>query len=436
MGWIEEIVAQGIRRPGYAADQWAEQWAAGLFGSFGLDEVHLEPVELSRWEPILAELKILPDGPRFKALQLPYTAKCEVEAELVMLDEEGEAAGCIGVAEHSLGRFRQTVARSMATAAYDPDGDFEWLEQILPIGTNPGALIEKAVERKAEGFVGLLTGFPWETHDYYVPYDAIARPIPGIWLSGEDGRRLLELMASGGPQRARLVADAEAVPTATHNVIGSLPGATEEWVIVASHHDGPWSSAVEDAGGVALVLAQAAYWASVEQADLPHNMLFLLTSGHMHHAAGTRSFIETHREFLEEVVLEIHLEHPARRCLAEAGELVVTDEPEVRWWFTSRNPNLEAAVEKSLGNEDLRRSLILKPDVFSPMPPTDAAFFHPAGVPLVSFLTAPMYLFDSQDTIDKIHEESLEPISRAVIQIIESTRGETAAGIRAGVISP
>lgn len=37
------------------------------------------------------------------------------------------------------------------------------------------------------------------------------------------------------------------------NVTGTLPGRSDQWVIVASHHDAPWASAVEDASGVALV---------------------------------------------------------------------------------------------------------------------------------------------------------------------------------------
>jgi hypothetical protein len=162
-------------------------------------------------------------------------------------------------------------------------------------------------------------------------------------------------------------------------------------------------------------------------------MMFVLTAGHMTHAAGTRAFIDAHRDLLDRVVLEVHLEHTARRCEGDDGELRPTDEPEVRWWFTSRNPWLEATVQDAIAAEDLRRSLVFRPDVFSPMPPTDAAFFHPESVPLVSFLSAPMYLFDSRDTIDKIHEPSLAPVSRAAVRIIESTRGVSAAEMRAGV---
>jgi hypothetical protein len=73
--------------------------------------------------------------------------------------------------------------------------------------------------------------------------------------------------------------------------------------------------------------------------------------------------------------------------------------------------------------------------VFFDMPPTDGAYFHPAGVPLVHFLTAPMYLFDSQDTLDKIHEPSLEPLTAAAADIVVSTAGVSAARMRAGVIA-
>ncbi|MGH9198132.1 MAG: M28 family metallopeptidase, partial [Acidimicrobiia bacterium] len=170
MSWIRQIVSQGIRRPGYAADQWIERWSAGLFESFGLTKVRLEPVELARWEPLLAEVRVLPDGPTINGLQLPYTAKGNIEADLVPIDEGDDLEGRIAVSEHSLNRFRQSVARSLATASYDPNGDFEWLEQTLPIGTNPGELIEAAIAKKASALVGLLTGFPWETVDYYVPY--------------------------------------------------------------------------------------------------------------------------------------------------------------------------------------------------------------------------------------------------------------------------
>ncbi len=82
-------------------------------------------------------------------------------------------------------------------------------------------------------------------------------------------------------------------------------------------------------------------------------------------------------------------------------------------------------MREAIVAEQLERSLILPPDVFGPMPTSDGGPFHLAGVPLVNFLTAPFYLFDAMDTLDKIHRPSLVPLTRAAIRIIASTqRGE------------
>ena len=39
------------------------------------------------------------------------------------------------------------------------------------------------------------------------------------------------------------------------------------------------------------------------------------------------------------------------------------------------------------------------------------------------------------DTLDKIHEPSLVPVTRATIRLVESTRGVSAAEIRKGLVS-
>jgi hypothetical protein len=184
---------------------------------------------------------------------------------------------------------------------------------------------------------------------------------------------------------------------------------------------------------MALVLAQAAYWARMPAAGRPHNFRFLLTAGHMAGGAGARAYVQQHAGELDQVVLEVHLEHAAAEVRGDGERLELTGQPEVRWWFTSTEPGLEAAVATAISAHDLRRSLVLKPTVFGDAPTTDGSAFYLAGVPIVNFLTAPMYLFDSADTIDKVHVPSLEPVTRATIQIIESVRDRTAADVRAGI---
>ena len=260
----------------------------------------------------------------------------------------------------------------------------------------------------------------------------MARPIPGVWIRGSDGARIRNLLGAG-PVRIRLEAQSKRETITCHNVIGELSGADDELVVIGSHHDGPWASAVEDASGISLVLAQATYWSQVPAAERPHRLLFLLNAGHMAGGAGVHAFIRDHPDLLPRIVLEIHLEHAANEFKERDGQLGPTGEPEPRWFFTSQNPELERSVIAALRAEGIDRALVIAPDAFGDQPTTDGGPFHPAGVPLVNYLTAPFYLFDAMDTLDKIHRESLVPISRATIRMVEATAGISAAQMAKGV---
>jgi len=438
-GWIETIFAQGIRRPGYPADRWAEQWIRDRFDAFGLEDVHFEPVPLPKWDDTRTSLRVWPverpgEAVEIPCFALPHCARAlDLEANLLAFEPNHDATGQIAVEQLALIRLPQHLMQQRAaTRSYDPAGELASLTQVLPFGPRFQEVMEPAIRARAAGFIGLLTGRQWETADYDGPDDGEARPIPGVWVSPANSQRILRLMRAG-PVRARLTVDARREIVTCQNVVGTLPGESDEWIMIGSHHDGPWSSAVEDGSGIALVLAQARYWSQIPRAQRPHNLLFVLQAGHMVGGAGCRAFIEAHRDFLSGVVTEIHLEHAARECRCENGALIPTDAPEVRWWFTSLETHLEDIVEDALESEDLRRSLLLPPEIFGPQPTTDGGFYHLEQVPIVQFLAAPMYLFDSQDTLDKIHLPSLGAVTRATVRIVEGLAGHTAAGLRAGM---
>lgn len=285
----------------------------------------------------------------------------------------------------------------------------------------------------AAAFIGVLDGYPGNSFEYYVPYDGIERPIPGVWIRASDGARIKELMQSG-QVHIELSVDSERELIEAYNIIGELPGEDEEEVIIGSHHDGPWSSAVEDSSGMALVFAQAQYWAGVAQAERPHRLKFLLNAGHMAGGAGCESYIERHRSGLQNIVLEIHLEHAAAEFRDDGEGLKPTGLPEPRWFFTSRNPWLQKVVFEILKAEKLDRSLILPPDILGDRPTTDGGAFHLAGVPLVNYLTAPFYLFDAIDNPDKIHKPSLDAITRATIRLVAATGQVSAQQTRDGIL--
>jgi peptidase M28-like protein len=433
--WIETVFARGVRRPGYTADRWAENWIAEQFTALGLESVRREAVQLPSWTPRRAELRAWnEDGGRsfeVECFALPHCASAVVEAELVPFRAASpeRVRGSVSLAEVTLMRLPHVVMQGLASWTYDPGDTFAGGMQVLPFARETMAVMEPSAAAGAVGFVGVLHEYPGDSFEYYVPYDGVARALPGVWVRDSDGARLARLLERGRVH-ARLEVEAERDTITCHNIVAELPGADAETVIIGSHHDGPWSSAVEDGSGIALVLAQAAYWSRVPRAERPHRLVFLLNAGHMAGGAGTRSFIDAHRAELDSVVLEVHLEHAANEIAERDGGLEPTGHPEARWWFTTSVPHLEATVRGAIESEGLGRSLLLRPDVFGPHPTTDGGFFHLEGVPLVNYLTAPFYLFDAMDTLDKIHRASLVPVTRAAVRIIESTSGVSAAAMR------
>lgn len=436
-GWVEEVVDQGIRRPGYPADQWAEEWARDKFEEFGLDDVRLQPVTAEKWEPTDWSLEVTA-GSETKTLDcfpVPYSKPTPgLEAELVTYDQANHAAmagkvaiGNIGLVTVPALAFAGETPGDTTRRVYDPEGTLTDAQHTTPLAT--GLDVEAVAETGAVAFIGALKDYPGDSYEYFYRYDAEHLPIPAVYVRGSDGAWLDEKLAAG-PVRVKLVAEATFEEVETYNVIGELEGADDEVVIVGSHHDGPWASAVEDGTGIAMVFAQAAYWGAQPVEDRPHRLMFVLHAAHMAGWPGQAVFIESLGDTIERTVLEVHLEHAAKEFVEEGGELVDTGLATPRWIFTSHNAELEESVYTALETEDLARSLILAPEVIGGRPPTDGVGYFDAGVPIVNLLGAPFYLFDAMDTLDKVDREHLVPITRTFIRIIDGTRGVTAADMR------
>ncbi|TFG16236.1 MAG: M28 family peptidase [Promethearchaeota archaeon] len=433
MGWIIKIYQKGIRRPGYDADYWVENWLEEKLKEFGINRIILEPLKIKRWKTKNPKLLIWKEESPEKILELPcfpipYTVPAQNLTGEISKNLEQEK---IVLGRLNLIKLPTSSLKHLTNKYYDPRNEFDSLNQLMPTGFFHN-LMNDAISNGASAFIGYIANYPWDTCEYYAPYDAIEKRIPGVWISPKGGKKVSKLLLNHSVH-AKISYEATNEKVKTNNVYGILEGNSDEWVIISTHHDAPWASATEDSSGIALVLAQAKYWSQVPKEKRPFNLLFLWNCAHMAGGKGGRSFVGKHKKLLEKTVVTIVLEHIARDCKTVEGKLIPTDDPVVKWWFITKNSELQDLTLNAIKKEGLYRSVVMPTEGFPPgseHPPTDAAPFHLAGVPIISLLSAPPYLFDPADTLDKVHIESIEPITRAIIHIIEQLKGKTPSDTR------
>jgi hypothetical protein len=137
MSWIRQIVAQGVRRPGYAADTWVQGFIAEKFRAFGLVDVHTEPVPVTRWDPSTATLVATPSGAEPRTLEcfpMPYSAPVRgLDVELTAFDptNPGPVARRAALWEAKLAALAPALPASFGSApkdlsrrVYDPENTF------------------------------------------------------------------------------------------------------------------------------------------------------------------------------------------------------------------------------------------------------------------------------------------------------------------------
>jgi len=208
-------------------------------------------------------------------------------------------------------------------------------------------------------------------------------------------------------------------PGVTHNVTGVLKGRSDEIFLIGCHHDAPFASAVEDASGCSVILAAAKHFAATRK--LRRTLMVNFSAGHFYGSIGTRAFIKEHRDgLLDRIALEFHVEHIAREALQKKdGSLTMLDRPEPIGGFVSFNRHIISAVKSAVLAENLTRIMLLPPEgPLGAFPPTDGGDYYLDDVPLVNFISSPVYLLNSEDTLEKVARERLVPTARTVARVL------------------
>ncbi len=428
MDWIEKILTFGIRRPGFPGDLATEEFLVEKFREYGLQEVAAEPVPTNCWKSEKIGLTLGDTGVAIPCTGIPYTAWTSdqgIDSEMVYVGEgmpedlEGkDLTGKIVVFDARFSDFSAAMLKEAAIDIFDPDSNIPdgVLHKANWLITNFTSYYLFQVQG-ASAVVGLLVDSPIDGCSYYVPYDGFLKELPAVWV-GRDSADTVRQAAQAG-KTANLLTFGETPQVDTHNIVGLVPGTGDEAILLTSHHDGPFASAVEDGSGISILLALAKHFGSRPK-TLDRTLIFVASSGHFHGGIGNRVYVDQHKnDWVPKIAAALGMEHIAHEVEEDGkGGYRLTGRPEVRAIFTEKGP-LSDLIAEGVHKWSLDRTLTVPPYLFGPEPPCDSAPYFTAGIPSACLISGPLYLFDKYDTIDKVRSEDLENVFSFYVELIK-----------------
>ena len=103
------------------------------------------------------------------------------------------------------------------------------------------------------------------------------------------------------------------------SIYGTLPGTTDENIIVMAHMDGWFDAALDNASGLSVMLTLAEHFAQVPKDKRRRNMMFIGTAGH-HVGSPNATYLRDKRaDLLAKTALMINCEHVVGDADAELG---------------------------------------------------------------------------------------------------------------------
>jgi hypothetical protein len=249
-------------------------------------------------------------------------------------------------------------------------------------------------------------------------------------IGGADGafaQTVYERAAAAGKAdevRVRLYLNAsERQGLTAHNVMGVVPGDSDEIVIVNAHLDGWYDATGDNGDGLAVDVALARHFA--RPGNRPARTLVFVASGG-HHSSGLNGpghWVTMNPELAARVVLVLNLEHIAQYLVDPATFEVQRTEQDMGWGISNMAPYLVQLTDR--GRE--RYGFRLRSGYGTGVP-GDLGGYAPLGVPRVQAIHAGPLYHTSGDVFQSISVEGLERAARFYAYFIsgvaEASRGE------------
>jgi hypothetical protein len=298
-------------------------------------------------------------------------------------------------------------------------------------------------------------GFPRaQVRGQYAPYEGIHWKVPAIYVGADEGARLEQLAKTAAP--ASVTIDAQDVDSPTRTIVATLPGVSDERMVVESHTDG--MNAIWDNGPIAI-LALARHFAALPRECRPRTLQFVFTTGHLYqHLMGTTDRgggAEQEAKQLDaeydkgSIAMVYALEHLGAKEYAAVPRtdgapgrvLKPTGRSELNTLFAGESPVLVHALEEQVVKHDLRRTFVLRgSDAPAAKIPPHNSFggegteYQQHLIPTIALVTGPWTLYNPAFGMEAIDGELMRRQTLIFADLIHELGSQPAAALGGGYL--
>ena len=429
--WLDRVCATPHRRVG------SENWQTGMLtiahilGEIGFTTFQKDFFEIQYWECTDWSLGVEVEGElmnisSYYEYGTGFTGPEGITAPLVYVGrtiEEGEdVAGKIALidlefSDDAITGLPNPVSRPNHRSFPEPDGpsfDVYW----------------QAKQGGAVGVIFIMADFHANVSEYmYIPHHDNLRQLPAQFVGNRDGIKMRCYAELG--YEATIQQQGVYEPRETYNLWVTLPGQSEDNLIISTHADAPFRGVIEDGTGIVSVLAQAKEWLAVPEGQRPKTLYFVFTAAHFYKdAPGGSQFVLQHQNIIQRTQALVEIEHlGAIRQTIERDEFVPADLLSPLVIYHSEGGFVESEMMNMVNTyppQDEEIELVPPISLF-PFPLSEAAGWIATAsgeldvdIPYVSFITNPTYLLTVDDDFDQVDMSAVIRANESIDRLVEA----------------
>jgi hypothetical protein len=407
------------RITGTPYDKMTTDWIATQFRRIGLEQVYTKNFDLPpQWIPSSWEVvangggKSVPIKTAFPLYNSVASKQIELEPVWAGMGTEADFMG------------RDIKGKAVIVYGFPNPG-----------GRSDTALSNGSLQRaEAGGAAAILVtlGMPGNiTNEPQAGGTTPPASVPVFMIGNDDSTTIREMIEKKQSPRISLRLDVTPrTGLQTASVFGTLPGMTDENILVMAHTESFFEGAMDNASGVATMITLAEYYASIPKSQRKRTMVFFTSSAH--HApsgdnAGLRWIHLNMQPMFAKAALLVNCEHTAQVATYMIGNsLIASNLVSARRWYVGGSDQLKGIFKKAA--KDYGMALHSRPEV-RPGGELGQVF---TDAPSVHIIDSVVYHTDLDD-LKVVPAYGLEQSARFFLRIIDSANKLDLASLRQNI---